>query len=211
MKVQKANLEASGGYGVARCAEVERKTAETAITVRLNLDGTGEACIDSGQGFFDHMLQQVVKFSLIDLELSCAGDIKVDFHHSAEDIGLTLGTALAEALGERRGIRRYADVRVPMDEALAEVCLDFSGRPYLVFRGEFSQERSGEFELCLVREFLQGLAQKAGLTLHVNLLYGYNAHHEAEAIFKALGLALRKALSKDERRDGIPSTKGSLV
>ena len=211
MKVQKANLESSGGFDEARHAETKRKTAETAISIRLNLDGTGEARIDSGSAFFDHMLHQVVKFSLIDLELSCDGDIEVDFHHSAEDIGLTLGTALAEALGERRGIRRYADVRVPMDEALAEVCLDFSGRPYLVFRGKFSRERSGDFELCLIREFLQGLTQKAGLTLHVGLLYGFNAHHQAEAIFKALGLALRQALSKDERRDGIPSTKGSLV
>ena len=193
-----------------RRAEVTRDTAETSVKVALNLDGSGEGCIDTGIGFFDHMLNLFQCHGLFDLKVRCDGDLEVDGHHSVEDIGITMGLALKEALGDKRGIRRYGTFYLPMDEALAFVSMDISGRPFLVYDGGEMTPMIGGYDTELTEEFLRALAVNAGLTLHVKVLYGTNSHHKVEAIFKALGHALREAVSIDSRVQGVPSTKGSL-
>ena len=193
-----------------RTATVERKTAETAIKLVLNIDGTGKGVIDSGIGFFDHMLNLLTAHGLFDLTLACDGDLEVDGHHSIEDIGIALGEAFKKAIGNKAGIRRYASFYLPMDEALVLVALDFSGRPFLVYDGGDMAPMIGGFDTELTEEFLRAFAVNAGLTLHVKVIYGTNSHHKVEAIFKGLGHALREALEKDPRVDGIPSTKGML-
>ena len=194
-----------------RTATVERKTAETSVKLILNLDGNGHGVIDSGIGFFDHMLNLMTAHGLMDLTLACDGDIDVDGPHSVEDIGITLGQAFKQAIGDKKGIRRYGTFYLPMDEALAFVSLDISGRPFLVYDdgGEMAPMIGG-YDTELTEEFLRAFAVNAGITLHVRVLYGKNSHHKVEAIFKALGHALRIAVEKDPRVDGIPSTKGSL-
>ena len=195
-----------------RRAAVKRQTNETSIDVDLDLDGTGVGAIATGVGFFDHMLDQVARHGLIDLTIKAQGDLHIDDHHTVEDTGIALGQAIREALGDKRGITRYADVHLPMDEALTRVALDFSGRPFLVFRTAFSRPKIGTFDTELVREFFQALAIHAHMTLHVETLYGDNNHHIAESCFKGLARALRVAVSIDERsRDRVPSTKGSLT
>ena len=193
-----------------RTATVERKTAETAIKLVLNIDGTGKGVIDSGIGFFDHMLNLLTAHGLFYLTLACDGDLEVDGHHSIEDIGIALGEAFKKAIGNKAGIRRYASFYLPMDEALVLVALDFSGRPFLVYDGGDMAPMIGGFDTELTEEFLRAFAVNAGLTLHVKVMYGTNSHHKVEAIFKGLGHALREALEKDPRVDGIPSTKGML-
>lgn len=193
-----------------RSATIKRKTAETDVAVSLNLDGTGRAKVQSGIGFFDHMLTLFSVHSLFDLTVACDGDIHIDGHHTVEDIGIALGDAFREAIGEKRGIVRYGSFYLPMDETLALVALDISGRPFLHFDCKDMAPRVGAFDTELVEEFLRAFAFHAGLTLHVNLLYGSNTHHKVEAIFKALGRALRIATESDPRVDGIPSSKGVL-
>lgn len=194
-----------------RSGEVKRRTNETDISVKLVLDGTGKAEISTGVGFFDHMLDLFARHSLIDTTVSVKGDTHIDDHHSVEDAGIALGEALKAALGDKKGIRRYADVHLPMDETLTRVALDVSGRPFLVFRAEFGAQKIGSFDTELVREFFQAFAINAGLTLHVETLYGDNAHHIAESCFKGLARALRQALEVDPREGGrVPSTKGAL-
>ena len=194
-----------------RTAEVSRKTQETAIDVRINLDGTGRSEIDTGIGFLDHMLDQIARHGLVDLTISAKGDLQVDGHHTVEDIGITLGQALLQALGDKRGIRRYGFAYVPLDEALSRVVIDLSGRPVLVFEAPFTAPMIGELDTQLIREFFQGFVNHAQVTLHVDNLRGINAHHQAETIFKAFGRALRMALEPDPRMSGvIPSTKGTL-
>ena len=194
----------------ARAAAVSRETGETTIEVTLDLDGDGESTVDTGIGFFDHMLTALAKHGLFDLTVRCDGDLEIDDHHTVEDVGITLGEALDEALGDKRGIVRYADRRVPLDEALASVVVDVSGRPYFVFDGEFSQDQVGEFTSDMARHFAESLALNAGLTLHAEILAGTNAHHEVESLFKALARALDDATRVDERRSDTPSTKGEL-
>jgi imidazoleglycerol-phosphate dehydratase len=194
-----------------RKASVKRKTGETEIAVSVDLDGTGACRIATGIGFFDHMLELFGRHSLIDLDVEAKGDLHVDFHHTVEDVGIALGQAVAKALGDKKGIRRYASLDMPMDETLTRVALDISGRPYLVFRTSFSQPKIGEFDTELVREWFQAFAVHSGLTLHVETLYGDNNHHIAESCFKGLARALRIAVEIDPRQEGrIPSTKGSL-
>jgi imidazoleglycerol-phosphate dehydratase len=194
-----------------RRATITRKTNETEITVSVGLDGAGTARVSTGVGFFDHMLEQVARHSGIDLEISAQGDLHIDMHHTVEDTGIALGQAVRQALGERKGIGRYADVHLPMDETLTRVAIDVSGRPFLVFKSEFTAPKIGDFDTELVREFLQAFAMNAGITLHVETLYGANSHHIAESCFKGLARALRSAIALDERRrDEVPSTKGSL-
>lgn len=194
-----------------RTAEVSRKTQETAIDVRINLDGTGRSEIDTGIGFLDHMLDQIARHGLVDLTISAKGDLQVDGHHTVEDIGITLGQALLQALGDKRGIRRYGFAYVPLDEALSRVVIDLSGRPGLVFEAPFTVPMIGELDTQLIREFFQGFVNHAQVTLHIDNLRGINAHHQAETIFKAFGRALRMALEPDPRMSGvIPSTKGTL-
>ena len=194
-----------------RRATITRKTNETEITVSVGLDGAGTARVATGIGFFDHMLEQVARHSGIDLEVSAKGDLHIDMHHTVEDTGIALGQAIRQALGERKGIGRYADVHLPMDETLTRVALDVSGRPFLVFKSDFTAPKIGDFDTELVREFFQGFAMNAGITLHVETLYGANSHHIAESCFKGLARALRIAIAIDERRkDEVPSTKGSL-
>jgi imidazoleglycerol-phosphate dehydratase len=194
-----------------RKASVKRKTGETEIAVSVDLDGTGACRIATGVGFFDHMLELFGRHSLIDLEIAAKGDLHVDFHHTVEDVGIALGQAVAKALGDKKGIRRYASLDMPMDETLTRVALDISGRPFLVFRTGFSQSKIGEFDTELVREWFQAFAMNAGVTLHVETLYGDNNHHIAESCFKGLARALRMAVEIDPRQEGrIPSTKGSL-
>lgn len=194
-----------------RSASISRKTAETDVSVSISLDGTGQARVATGIGFLDHMLELVARHGLFDLEVKVDGDLHVDQHHSAEDCGIALGQAFARALGDKRGIARYADVHLPMDETLSRVCIDISGRPFLVFRTSFRVEKIGQFDTELVREWFQAFAMNAGLTLHVETLYGDNAHHIAESCFKGLARALRKAVALDPREEGrVPSTKGSL-
>ncbi|TYZ24786.1 imidazoleglycerol-phosphate dehydratase HisB [Selenomonas ruminis] len=193
-----------------RTATLERKTAETAIKLVLNLDGKGKGVIDSGIGFFDHMLNLMTAHGLFDLTLVCDGDLEVDGHHSVEDIGIALGQAFKQAIGDKKGIRRYGTFYLPMDEALAFVSLDISGRPFLVYDGGEMAPMIGGYDSELTEEFLRAFAFNAGITLHVKVLYGTNSHHKVEAIFKGLGHALREALSKDPRVEGIPSTKGTL-
>jgi imidazoleglycerol-phosphate dehydratase len=194
-----------------RAAKISRKTKETEIEVSVDLDGTGAAKISTGIGFFDHMLEQLARHSLIDIAISAKGDLHIDQHHTVEDVGIALGQAVRQALGDRAGIARYADALLPMDETLTRVAIDVSGRPFLVFRTEFPRQKIGEFDTELVREFFQAFAMNAGITLHVETLYGANAHHISETCFKGLARALRLAVALDPRQKGvIPSTKGTL-
>jgi imidazoleglycerol-phosphate dehydratase len=194
-----------------RTASIARKTAETDISVSLTLDGTGKASIATGAGFFDHMLELFARHGLFDLEVKAKGDTHIDDHHTVEDVGIALGQAFLKALGDKAGIARYADVHLPMDETLTRCAVDISGRPMLVFRTVFTREKIGTFDTELVREWFQAFATNAGLTLHVETLYGENAHHIAESCFKALARTLRKAVALDPREAGrVPSTKGSL-
>ncbi len=194
-----------------RQAEISRNTLETRITVRVNLDGSGRGKFATGVPFLDHMLDQVARHGMIDLEVEAHGDLHIDAHHTVEDIGITLGQALSKALGDKAGLRRYGHAYVPLDEALSRVVIDLSGRPGLVFGVEFVRAMIGAFDVDLVREFFQGLVNHANMTLHIDSLRGENAHHQAETIFKAFGRALRMAVEADERAAGsIPSTKGSL-
>lgn len=194
-----------------RSARVARDTLETRIQVELNLDGTGEKRFTTGVPFLEHMLDQVARHGMMDIEIECDGDLQIDDHHSVEDIGITLGQAFDQALGDRRGIQRYGHAYVPLDEALSRVVIDFSGRPGLFFHCDFQRDRIGRFEVDLVREFFQGFVNHAKATLHVDCLRGANDHHRAETVFKAFGRALRQAVSEDLRAPGaMPSTKGSL-
>ncbi len=194
-----------------RKATVTRKTKETDIAVTVALDGTGKATIATGIGFLDHMLEQLARHGLIDLTVKAKGDLHIDQHHTTEDIGIALGQAVKEALGDRAGITRYADVHLPMDEALTRCAIDVSGRPYLVWKVTFSRPKIGDFDTELFREFFLAFAQNAGITLHIETLYGENNHHVAETCFKALARALRAAVAVDARQGGrVPSTKGSL-
>jgi imidazoleglycerol-phosphate dehydratase len=192
-----------------RTAAVTRETAETAVEVTLALDGDGDSTVDTGIGFFDHMLAAVARHGLFDLTVQCDGDLDVDDHHTVEDVAITVGEAFAEALGDKRGIARYADRRVPMDEAVADVVVDVSGRPRFYFEGAFSQATVGGFTSDMARHFAETLAMNAGLTLHATV-EGDNAHHEVEALFKALARALDDATRIDDRRSDTPSTKGEL-
>jgi len=195
---------------VSRPGAAERATRETRIAVRVDLDGTGRSTISTGIGFFDHILELFAGHACIDLEVEAEGDLQVDEHHTVEDVGLVLGSALADALGERRGIRRYGFL-LPMDEALARVALDLGGRPFVVFDAEFVRERVGELPTELVEDFVRALAQTLGANVHVKVEYGRNDHHKVEAIFKGLGRSLRAAIEEDPRlRDEVPSTKGVL-
>jgi imidazoleglycerol-phosphate dehydratase len=194
-----------------RTAQVTRNTLETQVSVTLNLDGGGQSRLASGVPFLDHMLDQIARHGLMDLDVAAKGDLHIDAHHTVEDIGITLGQAFAQAIGDKKGVRRYGHAYVPLDEALSRVVLDLSGRPGLVFEVEFTRARIGEFDADLVREFFQGFVNHAGVTLHVDCLRGVNAHHQAETVFKAFGRALRMAVEADERMAGVmPSTKGSL-
>ena len=194
-----------------RIAEVSRNTAETRISVRINLDGTGQAKLHTGIGFFDHMLDQIARHGLIDLDIDCEGDLHIDGHHTVEDVGITLGQAFARAVGDKKGIRRYGHAYVPLDEALSRVVVDFSGRPGLHIDVKFTAGSIGQLDTQLVYEFFQGFVNHAGVTLHIDNLKGINAHHQCETVFKAFARALRSALTRDPRAAGtIPSTKGSL-
>jgi imidazoleglycerol-phosphate dehydratase len=194
-----------------RSAAVTRKTAETGIRVSVNLDGTGSAKLATGVPFLDHMLDQVARHGLIDLEVDAKGDLHIDAHHTVEDIGITLGQAVAKAVGDKQGIRRFGHAYVPLDEALSRVVIDFSGRPGLEFHVAFVRARIGEFDVDLVHEFFQGFVNHAQVTLHVDNLRGANAHHQAETVFKAFARALRMAVEPDPRAAGaVPSTKGTL-
>jgi imidazoleglycerol-phosphate dehydratase len=195
----------------ARTAEVSRNTAETKITVKVNLDGTGQARLSTGIGFFDHMLDQIARHGLIDLDINAEGDLHIDGHHTVEDVGITLGQAVAQAVGDKKGLRRYGHAYVPLDEALSRVVVDFSGRPGLVMNVPFKSSMIGSFDSQLAYEFFQGFVNHAFVTLHIDNLKGENAHHQAETVFKAFARALRMALEIDPRSAGvIPSTKGSL-
>ena len=194
-----------------RIAEVSRNTAETKITVKLNLDGTGQASLSTGIGFFDHMLDQIARHGLIDLDIQCAGDLHIDGHHTVEDVGITLGQAVAKAVGDKKGLRRYGHAYVPLDEALSRVVVDFSGRPGLEMHVPFKSGMIGTFDSQLAYEFFQGFVNHAFVTLHIDNLRGENSHHQAETVFKAFARALRMALEIDPRAANvIPSTKGSL-
>jgi imidazoleglycerol-phosphate dehydratase len=194
-----------------RRADVRRETLETQIEVALNLDGEGTARLDTGVPFLEHMLDQVARHGLIDLDVTARGDLHIDAHHTVEDIGITLGQAFAKAVGDKQGIRRYGHAYVPLDEALSRVVIDLSGRPGLEYHAEFPRARIGEFDVELIGEFLRGFVNHAQVTLHVDNLRGANAHHIAETVFKAFGRALRMALERDDRMRGrTPSTKGSL-
>jgi len=194
-----------------RKGAVTRKTNETEIIVEVDLDGAGLAKIATGVGFFDHMLDQLARHSLVDITVSAKGDLQIDDHHTVEDVGIALGQALKQALGDKRGLTRYADCLLPMDETLTRVALDVSGRPFLVFRVDFPTAKIGAFDTELVREFFQALAINAGLTLHIETLYGANSHHIAESCFKGVARALGAALAIDQRQASrIPSTKGAL-
>ena len=195
-----------------RQATVKRTTRETSIELSVDLDGTGTSDVETGVGFFDHMLDQIGRHAMLDLRVRAKGDLQVDDHHTVEDTGLALGQAVREALGDKRGITRYADVHLPMDETLTRVALDFSGRPFLVFRTSFYRPKICTFDTELVREFFQAFATQAHATLHVETLYGANNHHIAESCFKGLARALRTAVALDPRQpDRIPSTKGTLA
>ena len=194
-----------------RRAKITRKTAETEISVEINLDGNGSYDNQTGVGFFDHMLDQLSRHSLIDMTVRATGDLHIDDHHTVEDTGIALGQALTEALGDKKGIRRYGECHLPMDDAQVRAALDLSGRPYLVWNMAFAAPKIGTFDTELVREFFQALATHGGITLHVDQLHGFNAHHVAEAGFKAVARALRLAVETDPRKaDAIPSTKGAL-
>ncbi|HSN39297.1 MAG TPA: imidazoleglycerol-phosphate dehydratase HisB [Burkholderiales bacterium] len=193
-----------------REAQVTRNTLETQISVKLNLDGSGNSRLASGVPFLDHMLDQIARHGVFDLEVSAKGDLHIDAHHTVEDIGITLGQAFAKAIGDKKGVRRYGHAYVPLDEALSRVVVDLSGRPGLAMQVEFARARIGEFDVDLVREFFQGFVNHAMVTLHVDNLKGGNAHHQAETAFKAFGRALRMAVEPDPRMQGVPSTKGNL-
>ncbi len=194
-----------------RKAEVSRQTLETQITVKLDLDGSGTGRFAIGVPFLEHMLDQIARHGLIDLDIQASGDLHIDAHHTVEDVGITLGQAVSKAVGDKQGIRRYGHAYVPLDEALSRVVVDFSGRPGLEFNVDFTRARIGEFDVDLIREFFQGFVNHAGVTLHIDNLRGINAHHQAETVFKACGRALRMALEMDPRAGGaVPSTKGSL-
>ena len=194
-----------------RTAEVSRDTAETKIKVRLNLDGTGESKLATGIGFFDHMLDQIARHGLIDLDVQCEGDLHIDGHHTVEDVGIAIGQAVKQAVGDKRGLTRYGHSYVPLDEALSRVVVDFSGRPGLVLDAKFTSGTIGQLDTQLIHEFFQGFVNHALVTLHIDNLKGANAHHQAETMFKAFGRALRMALERDPRMAGtIPSTKGTL-
>ena len=194
-----------------RIAEVSRNTKETQITVRVNLDGTGEARLNTGIGFFDHMLDQIARHGLIDLDIQAVGDLHIDGHHTVEDVGITLGLAVAQAVGDKKGLTRYGHSYVPLDEALSRVVIDFSGRPGLEMDVKFTSGAIGAFDTQLAFEFFQGFSNHALVSLHIDNLKGHNAHHQCETIFKAFGRALRMAMTLDPRSAGvIPSTKGSL-
>ena len=194
-----------------RVSTVVRNTNETKITVKINLDGQGIGNIQTGLPFFDHMIEQLSKHSLIDIDLKCDGDLHIDSHHTVEDIGITLGQAFAEAVGDKRGIRRYGHSYVPLDEALSRVVVDFSGRPGLEYSVNFSRSSVGDFDVDLFFEFFQGFVNHAMVTLHIDNLKGHNSHHQIETVFKAFGRALRNAIEEDPRmRDQLPSTKGAL-
>jgi imidazoleglycerol-phosphate dehydratase len=195
-----------------RKASIDRKTTETQVSASVDLDGTGTFDVKSGVSFLDHMLEQLSRHSLMDVSLRCQGDTHIDFHHTTEDSAIALGQAVAKALGDRKGIRRYASCLLPMDEAMTRAAVDVSGRPYLIWKVEFSRPKIGEFDTELVREWFQAFAMNAGLTLHVETLYGDNCHHIAESCFKALARVLRYAIEIDPRqKDRIPSTKGTLA
>ena len=199
------------GVSAPRIAEVSRNTAETKITVKVNLDGTGKATLSTGIGFFDHMLDQIARHGLIDLDIHAVGDLHIDGHHTVEDVGITLGQAVAQAVGDKKGLRRYGHAYVPLDEALSRVVVDFSGRPGLVMNVPFKSGMIGTFDTQLAYEFFQGFVNHAFVTLHIDNLKGENAHHQAESVFKAFARAVRMALEIDPRSVGvIPSTKGSL-
>lgn len=194
-----------------RQAYVTRNTLETQISVKVDLDGTGKATLDTGIPFLDHMLDQVARHGMIDLEVAAKGDLHIDAHHTVEDIGITLGQAFTQAIGDKKGLRRYGHAYVPLDEALSRVVVDFSGRPGMEFNVAFVRARIGEFDVDLINEFFQGFVNHAMVTLHIDNLSGRNAHHQAETVFKAFGRALRMAVESDPRSAGIiPSTKGSL-
>ncbi|HYD77858.1 imidazoleglycerol-phosphate dehydratase HisB [Ramlibacter sp.] len=194
-----------------RTAEITRHTAETRISVRVNLDGTGQSRLATGIGFFDHMLDQIARHGLIDLDIQAEGDLHIDGHHTVEDVGITLGQAVAKAIGDKKGIRRYGHAYVPLDEALSRVVIDFSGRPGLVMEVPFRSAMIGTFDSQLAHEFFQGFANHAFVTLHIDNLRGQNAHHQCETVFKAFARALRAAVEFDPRMAGtIPSTKGAL-
>ncbi len=193
-----------------RKSVIKRKTGETDISLEINLDGDGIYEIETGIGFFNHMLELFSKHSLIDMKLKVSGDLEVDCHHSVEDAGISMGLALKEAIGDKRSINRYGSFSVPMDESLVKVDLDLSGRPYLVFNVDFSKSTAGDLDVETIEEFMMAVCTNAGITLHINAMYGSNNHHMIEAIFKAFARALRIAVSMDDRVDGIPSTKGIL-
>ncbi len=193
-----------------RTATINRETKETNISLAINLDGAGKARLDTGVGFFDHMLDAFSRFALVDLEVTCKGDLYVDEHHTIEDVGICLGKAIREALGERAGIRRVGSAYMPMDEALAFAAIDISGRPYLAFTAEFATLRCGDMGTQMAEEFFRAVAVNAGLTVHLSTPAGRNDHHKLEALFKAFGLALRDAMAVDPRVSGVLSTKGAL-
>ncbi len=194
-----------------RKAEVKRNTLETQISIAINIDGSGQSQFDTGLGFLDHMLDQVARHGMMDINVQAKGDLHIDAHHTVEDIGITLGQAFTKAIGDKKGINRYGHAYVPLDEALSRVVLDLSGRPGLEFNCEFTRSAIGEFDVDLFHEFFQGFVNHANVTLHIDNLKGHNSHHQAETIFKAFGRALRMAVTYDERMSGImPSTKGSL-
>ena len=199
------------GVTTMRTATIERKTRETQIRVTVNLDGGGEYSVSTGIGFLDHMLEQLSRHSLIDLEVEAKGDLHIDFHHTNEDTAIAIGEAVSQALGDRAGITRYGDVRIPMDETLTRVTLDISNRPYLIWQVEFTRPKLGEMDTELFKEWFQGFAQAAGITLHVENIYGENTHHIVESCYKGLARALRQAIEIDPRKsDTVPSTKGVL-
>jgi imidazoleglycerol-phosphate dehydratase len=194
-----------------REAEIRRDTLETQIRARVNLDGTGASKLSTGVGFFDHMLDQVARHGMIDLDIEATGDLHIDAHHTVEDVGIALGQAFAKALGDKRGVRRYGHAYVPLDEALSRVVVDLSGRPGMEYHVPYTRARIGDFDVDLLREFFQGFVNHAGVSLHIDNLRGVNAHHQAETVFKAFGRALRMAVEADARAGGtLPSTKGVL-
>lgn len=195
----------------ARTASVERNTNETQISIQLNLDGTGQSSLKMGLPFFEHMIDQIARHGMLDLTIDAKGDLEIDAHHTVEDVGITLGQAFSQAIGDKKGVVRYGHAYVPLDEALSRVVIDFSGRPGLEFRVQFPRARVGDFDVDLTHEFFQGFVNHANVSLHIDSLFGMNSHHIAETIFKAFGRALRMAAAPDERMQGIiPSTKGSL-
>lgn len=194
-----------------RTAEVQRTTLETQVRVKLNLEGTGKSQLATGSGFFDHMLDQIARHGLIDMQVDARGDLHIDAHHTVEDVGITIGQALAKALGDKKGLVRYGHAYVPLDEALSRVVVDLSGRPGLTFNVEYTRATIGDFDVDLIREFFQGLVNHAAITVHIDNLRGDNAHHQAETVFKAFARALRAAITHDPRAgETVPSTKGSL-